>query len=213
MVANRLDAASVGRRLAALVIDLVVVGVPFIGGSLAFGWLYLRLRGSDDELLDDEPIPAWLRSRRAQLILSSVSVSYEIASRNRRAAGYRALGLRRVDARTGGPVSARSAVIRSTFTHAWTRFARGLTGRDEQLDSEQRAAVRAEAEEARRRHPDDPDAATRAAAEVYRRHGVVRARSCASLVASALLLYVPAIWSPLNQTLPDRLAGIVVVRE
>ncbi len=73
--------------------------------------------------------------------------------------------------------------------------------------------IDAEVEEARSAHAGDPDAMRRALAEVHRRYGLRQTRTCLPAMASSVLLHLPALWSPLNQTLPERIASTVVVRD
>jgi len=88
---------------------------------------------------------------------------------------------------------------------------------------QQRAAERVKAKldlaqeeiaELRRQHPDDPETLQREMMAVYKRHKVGSLRSCLPSVARTILTaYVPKHLSPRNQSVPDRLAGIVTVVE
>ena len=98
-----------------------VVGLG-IAGVIAYG----RIRGGEEEDEDedereseeqDEPsVPhpttrGFAQSPQLRAALSGASAGLAIASRNWRGLGFRVVGLRRVDARTGGVVSVRSALI------------------------------------------------------------------------------------------------------
>ena len=75
------------------------------------------------------------------------------------------------------------------------------------------ATIDAELEQARHAHAGDSEAMRRAAADVYTRHGLNPTRACLPALGSATLLVLPALWSPLNQTLPERIAGTIVIRQ
>ena len=49
--------------------------------------------------------------------------------------------------------------------------------------------------------------------ELYKRNRVNATGSCAPPLLGAAIMYAPALWSPLNQTIPERLAGIVVAQD
>jgi hypothetical protein len=49
--------------------------------------------------------------------------------------------------------------------------------------------------------------------ESYKRERVNPLSSCVPTVIAAAARQLPAIWSSLNQTVPERLAGIVVIRD
>jgi hypothetical protein len=148
-----------------------------------------------------------------QLALDVASVPVEVGTRNRRGRGYRILGLRQVDARTGGPVSIRSAFVSAAVKKTWSRSIRVLVRQLNREHDNRAATIDAELEQARDAHAGDPEAMRRAAAEVYRRHGLNPMRACLPALASATLLVLPALWSPLNQTLPERIAGTIVIRQ
>ena len=67
-------------------------------------------------------------------------------------------------------------------------------------------------EEFERTHAGDREAIARERTEVFRRHGLgVAGWGCLVPLAPAVLANLSAVGSPLNQTLAQRLAGIVVV--
>jgi RDD family len=74
-------------------------------------------------------------------------------------------------------------------------------------------AAQAEIKEVRRIHEGDEEAQRRAMTDVFRRHDVSPLRSCLPPLVPVALQYLLAVWSPLNQTLPERIAGIVVVED
>ena len=74
-------------------------------------------------------------------------------------------------------------------------------------------ALQPELAEIRRTHAHDPEAQRRALKEFYKRHRVHPAASCGPPLLGAAVTPAPVLWSPLNQTIPERLAGIVVVQD
>ena len=211
MGAKRLKVASLPRRLAAGAIDAVAVLLPVLAVSGAGAWLYISYERRRGRMQDD--MPSFRLDRRWGVAIAVVAVPFEVRARNWRGPGYRALGLRRVDAHTGGPVSVRGALIHLAVTNAWSTSTRLLLRPADKRDGQRRNAMDAEVKAARHAHAGDPDAVQQAVTEVYRRHRLNPMRSCLPAVASSVLLRLPALWSPLNQTLPERLAGTVVVED
>jgi hypothetical protein len=186
---------------AAALIDLIVFMVSVIGAVLSARWL----QGGDGEL---RGMPSLRLTRRHRLVLAIVFVPLQIRSRNWRSPGWRLMGLRQVDARGRAGVSPQRADP-----------ARGAHGA-ERVD----IAVAGAMEAARRERVKD----TVASAEAYQSHhrqAMARAirnsletnqvptwRGCAMPLLLSAARDLPASWSPLKQTVPERLAGTVVVR-
>ena len=219
------EIASLRRRCLASVIDGVVTVTPVVlvaGGGV---WLYLwydhRRSGSDaakgpDISPSDGRMAAFRRfgeSRRWQIALSVGAVPIEVRMRNWRSPGMRLMGLLRADVRTGGPVTVRSLLVRKAVVTAWQQLVRRLLRPSDERFRERAKLMRADLEEARQRHADDPEALDRARREITERQHVRPWISCCHGLLSATPLYLPALWSDRNQTLPDRLAGIVVIRD
>jgi hypothetical protein len=61
------------------------------------------------------------------------------------------------------------------------------------------------------RRGDDPRARLDAIMKLYQDSDLNPLKSCAWGLAPAIALQIPMVWSPLNQSLPDRIAGIIVV--
>ena len=138
-----------------------------------------------------------------------------IATRNWRSPGYKLLGLRRVDLRTGGPVSVRSAIVQSAVALALYQVNRELL-RPWRLGSQRRlAAVQAEVDEFRRAHPDDldGDALKEAMEEIRKRHKLSAGRSCATPLLAGTAIQATMLASPLNQSPTERFARVVVIVE
>jgi uncharacterized RDD family membrane protein YckC len=214
-----LEIGSLQRRALAALIDAALFVPPVMLAGGGGVWLYMAWRrrrsgGDDDDFDFAERVPfRRLAEPRWQLAMWVATAPLDIALRNWRSPGARAMGLRRVDARTGGPVSVRSALIHKAVEaasrvlnqRAHRPFYRRLT--------ERRDAIQADMREARRAHADDPEARERAVAEVQRRHDIRPWGCCAMGLLGLLPRYLPALWSPRNQTLPERVAGTIVVVE
>lgn len=211
VVPTELRLASVRRRLLASLIDAVILGIPVLALIVAGVWLYARHTGRQDPGHTGPTLPS-LR-RRWQLSIWAVGAVLQVQGRNWRSPGYRVVGLRRVEARTGGPVSLRSGLINVLVATAWSRSTRVLLRRVETRQKQRLAAVDAEIKAAQDAHRDDPEAARRAITEIYKRHRLNPLRSCLPAIASTLVLQLPAFWSPRNQTVPERLTGTVVINE
>ena len=214
-----LEIASLRRRFAASLIDAGVFLLPMAleGGGAA--WLYMAYLRRRDGEEDSEPDFAErapfgrLAEPRWQVMMWVATAPLEIALRNWRSPGARAMGLRRVDARTGGPVSVRSAVTRKAVETAARELNRRVDRPFQRRFTERVEAMQAEMREARRAQAGDRDARERAAAEVLRRHHVRPWGPCGRGLLGLVPRYLPALWSPRNQTLTDRVAGILVVVE
>lgn len=123
------------RLLAALVDAAVIVGsmAALVGLGIAGGVAYARIRGREDEREgdeEDEPSDIHPRTRefpqspQLRAALLGASAGLAVASRNWRGLGFRVVGLRRVDAQSGGIVRVRSALIGVWFDQA----CQGATG-------------------------------------------------------------------------------------
>jgi hypothetical protein len=118
------------RLLAALVDAAVVIGglVAVVGLAFAGAVAYARFRRDEDDDEDeqeddadgdkqDEPSDMhcttgeFHQSPELRAALYGASAGLAVANRNWRGPGFRVVGLRRVDAQTGGIVSGRSALM------------------------------------------------------------------------------------------------------
>jgi hypothetical protein len=110
MAASGLRVASLRRRLAAGLIDAVLVVAPtvaIIGGGYVLYERQVRRRGPEDVT---PPTREQLRHWRWVALAGSLPLA--VVGRNWRSPGCRVLKLRMIDARTGGPVTVRGALIR-----------------------------------------------------------------------------------------------------
>jgi hypothetical protein len=206
-----LTIAPLRRRVAAGLIDLVVLGLPFLiasGGATAVYLWYERRHGRDIE----PPLP-FTTSPRWNPVLRAATAGVGVQTRNWRSPGYRALGLRRADARSGGPLSVRHVLVRDLVLAASSQLRKPLTNPWLAGYQARVEVMRSEMEDVRRAHPDDRVARQQAMQAVYERHHVSPIRSCAPALVVAVLIQAPALWSPLNQTVAERIAGIVVVQD
>jgi uncharacterized RDD family membrane protein YckC len=212
------EIASLQRRALASAIDGVVLVLPaalVAGGGV---WLYMTYRdrrsGDEDPRFDfAERLPfRRLAEPRWRLAVWAVSAPIEVGLRNWRSPGARAMGLRRVDARTGGPVSVRSAVIRNAINTASGELSRWVRRPSMKRFAERRDALAAELKEVRRTYSDEDDR-RRAMKEISERRKLRPWKTCGWGLLGLAPRYVPALWSVRNQTALDRVTGIVVVVE
>jgi membrane protein insertase Oxa1/YidC/SpoIIIJ len=68
-------------------------------------------------------------------------------------------------------------------------------------------------EEIQRTHRDNPKAGQEATMKLYEENDVNAFRGCLWGLAGPVAAFLPALWSRRHQTLADRVAGIIVVRE
>jgi hypothetical protein len=126
----------------------------------------------------------------------------------------RLLGLRRVDVRSHGPVNIQSAVVASVVDTITTQAGRALN--QPSVERYRARQVAAAQEVTRIREADsgaDPEAIAEQTMDVYRRHNV----GCGPLAwrtpTHFAAVRLPALRSGRRQTLTERLAGTVVIRD
>jgi RDD family len=198
-----LDIASRGRRCAAGAVDdaallasmAAIVGAMFVSPDRA------------------ERIRARLESERTARTLRAFTFVLGIATRNMRGPGAVLFGLRRVDLRTHGPVSLRGALIRHYATAEWTRLTLRFVLPYERRQREQIQALQSQLEAIRQQHADDPQAEQRATMDLFAAHRVKPGRGCLVGLVAGLIPQLAFIWTPRGQSIPDWLAGVVVVRD
>jgi len=154
------------------------------------------------------------RSLRTRAGLEVFGIATALLSRNTRGPGWRLLGLRRVDARTGGPVGIRAALIGLAVRRARRELLKRALAPIQRRSTERQAAVAPLVKAAQREHRDDQQAMSEAMMATYREHGVnplaSGAAPLAMYLAGAVLIDAPALWLT-GRTLGDLLAGTVVV--
>jgi hypothetical protein len=206
--------ASPGRRIAAAAIDggLIVGAVGAVtGGAIAVAVWRAKQPATASEHLDrlSEHMSALGKSPWSHL-LKATSGLVTLAMPNTRGPGMRVMHIRRADARTGGPVTLRSAIIRQLVGLALGRLGVRVWRPAFERYQERSKTLAAEHQEFRRRHPDDPEAD----AAFFSSHSNTGVASCCgAMLVPIAIQYVTALLSPRRQNISDWVAGIVVIRE
>jgi 60Kd inner membrane protein len=143
--------------------------------------------------------------------IAAVGHAAAVPGRNWRGPGSRLLGTRMVDARTGGPVSVRSAFVLTAVSSIEREAARPLTRRAASRMTTRSAALKPRMDEIRRATGGDAQAQQRALMDLYKAEGVNPLAGCLSPLAAGFAFKLPVLWSPRHQTIGERLAGVVVV--
>lgn len=124
------------------------------------------------------------------------------------------IGLRRVDARTGGPVSVCSALIGQVFDQAWRAATKPPFDSQTQRRQDRLSALESQVKALKRQHPGDPQAHHRAVMELYEANDVNPFAGCgwqlARPVGSQLAF---ALASRDGRTVRDRITGTSVVAD
>ncbi len=162
-----------------------------------------------------QDLAARLQSRPGKLGLQLASIVLTLRATERRSPGYRFLGLRLVDARDGGELSRRQQVVRSALRLTWRAANKRLVPVPSPPPTPENERLQAEIESARRRHQGNQEALQHALMRIYRENRSEPIQvSCLPLLARLPLiaaLETPMPWSPLKQSLLDRLSGTVVI--
>lgn len=210
------EIASLRRRLLARAVNIAAgLGLlgAFVGLVIGLGLALPKLRWRPSLRWN---APKWGASRW-RLILTLTGALTSAWARNRRGIGYRVVGLRRVNARTGGPVTVRSALIRFAITTlrdaAVKRIVAPLLRRRQQRAD----ALQPRLEQIRKLYRDDRERQSEEMMQAYREADVNPAASCLVPLTISIGLGhatgVPLPWSQRGQSLEDWLAGTVVVVE
>ena len=185
--AGGLEIAPLRRRVMARVIDAAAFLIPLLLVGVAGAGLYhlyRRRRAAGDEASDPFDAPELPLVRRVgestawRLGFVAALLPVELAIRNWRTPGDRAMGLRRVDVRTGGPVSVRSTLVRVGVHTASRELNRWIQRPLHQRSLERARGLKAELKEAREVRAGDREAQKRAMAEVLKRNPVRPWASC-----------------------------------
>jgi hypothetical protein len=145
--------------------------------------------------------------------LTGALEALQLTGRNWRSPGQRAAGIRRVDARTRGPVSVRSASIALVLQRGTQRIYSALDQPANARAEARQLAASDEIERMRASRPDeDPKQLMIDAAEVRQRHG---ASTCTwmlpRMLARPAVELLPALWSGRRRSLTDRASGTMFV--
>lgn len=217
MIRNRrrdLPVAPIRRRLLASLIDLALA---LIGGILAIGAVtgVITIRSGKDALRVSS-LTRLMSSKRVGNALRVFAFVLNVLLTGRRGPGSRIVGIRLVDARTGGPVSLRQATLRAGSRQGWQFLVRRLTTRLGKTEQFKHRDLQSKIEELKRAHEDDHDAFQHAMMEMYKENQVRPYVSCLPALAQlplGLAIEAPALWTPLQQGLPDKLAGTIIISD
>jgi hypothetical protein len=166
----------------------------------------------------DEPFDIHCTTRKLRqspelrAALWGASAGLAVASRNWRSPGFRVVGLRRLDAQTGGIVSVRSALVGVLFDEARQAATSPLFGSRAQRQRDRISALGPQLRAVERKYADDPQARQRAVMEFYTANDVTPFAGCgwqlAGPVVSQLVL---ALGSRGGRTVRDRITGTGVI--
>ncbi|MFL5821851.1 MAG: YidC/Oxa1 family membrane protein insertase [Solirubrobacteraceae bacterium] len=212
------------RFLAAVVDAAALIGGMGAVASLGVAGVaaYARLRGDVGDVADGPPEiqdpPEWIREPDQERAspwpdaMLAASEGLGVATRNWRGAGFHVLGLRRVDARTGGPITVRSAVIGVLFDRAWSLVTGPPFAARAKREHERLNALAPQAKEIERTYEGDQPARVRAMMQLYKENRVNPFAGCGQLflggMASQLVL---ALGSRNGRTVRDRVTGTMVI--
>ncbi len=209
------EVASLGRRARAALIDGTCV-VGGVAGAVGGAFVWARCReGSTSEALPDAmnrwnafaQTPRW---HRTGPVLAAASA---IVMRNSRSPGMRLMGIHREDARSGGPVTVRSALIRQLASQAHGRLVRRVIAPRLERHQAKVQAIQPDVDAARRAHPDDKAAEQRAIRQAYREAGVNPMGYCTAPMIALTAGWLITLAMPHHQSLADWVAGVVMVRD
>lgn len=151
-------------------------------------------------------------SRGLRAMNRADAVGAALRQRGRRSPGMRVMGLRRVDARTGGAASARRTIAGALARGLWTAAIGRLVRRQMERSAAAAEQLKPRVEEARRAHPGDPQAQQQAITALYRGKGHPGCLPAIGLTLTGNYLpKLPALWTRRRQTLWDLVAGTVLV--
>ena len=204
--------ASVSRRVAAGACDGLLM-LTILGATAGVVFAVLSRLGRRPGWFDAPgPDPATLK--RWDLPLTVASVGLSTIGANWRSPGMRMLGIRRVDATTAGPVNLRSAGVESAVNTLVSRVNKRLRRPQAEAYEARREAANQEIERMRDSNPDaDPSEVLHRSQEILRQQRVGCGPLALRGAAWMIVLHLPALRSRRRQTLSQRLAGTVVVRE
>lgn len=210
---NGLTVASLRRRLLAGLVDALLLSLA-IAGAFGLGFLWTSRRTPRGELPGVDAssgMSKWFARWGPALQVYSVVIA--VLGRNSRGPGARLLGIRRADARTGDPVGVHSALVLYGATHGWSELIKQVCRPFERQSAERREALDGELRRIEAIYPSDLETRQQATLHLYKVKKISPFGSCLWRLAALMALQAPKLWSPLRQSLPERLAGVVVVRD
>lgn len=154
------------------------------------------------------------RVRRLVRVLGVLGLPIAVLTEGRQGIGERVVGLRLADARTGGRISRRQAVVRIGALRAWQWATGRLTPAPKVHSNREHYLLNQRVEAARRAHPDDAEARQKALAEIFASERVAPGKTMLPILLRLALNVLPQlpVFSARNQSIPDILAGTVVLR-
>jgi hypothetical protein len=232
---RKLRPATVKLRLAATLINLLatLAALALTLGAGVLAYRRFRKRRSEPErplhaVPDDrgaEPTRTrqWpdgqrfadaLQARPVKLGLRMLALVLTLRRAESRSLGFRLLGLRLVDAHSGGEPSRRQRLVREIAPRLWQALHQRLLPVRTPSASPAQERVRDEIAAAHSAHADDQAALQQAVMQVYRDNRVDARVSCLPVLARLPLIAainIPMPWSALAQSPVDWLSGTVVV--
>jgi hypothetical protein len=216
--------ASLRRRFLAAVLDVgvVIIGMAaVVGMGIAAALASARVRGPHHE---DEPVEAappaaptiqeFRLSLPLRVALWLTSLAVGVIARDWRSPGARVLGLRRVDARTGGPVTAQSALIGSLFELTRQELTRLLFRTEAQGERARRDALRAQLGAIGHTHAADTQACQQAVTEFHQTNEFNPLATCGRAALGPVISQVTlAVAIQDGRTMYDRLTGTIVITD
>jgi hypothetical protein len=121
------------------------------------------------------------------------------------------MGLRRADARTGGPITVRSAAIGFAVHTASGAVLSELFSPLERYQQRRLDSLRPKVEEIEDRYRDDETARQNGLMQLYRRENANPFGGCVLVIPRLLVGLAPSLFDPYHRSLADRVAGIIVL--
>jgi hypothetical protein len=236
---RELRAASLPLRFAAGLLNtlsaLGVLGLLLGAGLLALKRLGGRSEPDDAErpgplrrvLIDDaEQMPSGrpaashpalelMQSRSGRLGLQLLTLLVAVRPRKRRSPGYRVLGLRLLDAHSGGEPSRRQQLVRALAGRLWLALLQWLLPYRAAIATPEQQELREQVARAQREHAGDREALQHALMGIYRDNPGVRVRAfpprSLAHIALGCAIHIPLPWSARKQSLLQWLSGTIVV--
>lgn len=212
--------SSLRRRFLAGAVDagVVIIGMAAVVGlGIAAAVASARVRGGryQDEHVE---VPGTIREFRLSLPVRAVlwvaSVAVGVIARDWRSPGFRVLGLRRVDARTGGPVTVQSALVGALFDAARQELTKPLFRSRARRERARRNALLSQLKEIEHRYAADPQARQQAVMEFYKANELNPFAGCGRQVLGPVLSQVIlALAIRDGRTVYDRLTGTIVITD
>lgn len=113
-------------------------------------------------------------------------------------------------------MSLRQATLRAGLRQGWQFLIRRLTARLGKAEQFKYRDLQSKIEELKRAHEDDHDAFQHAMMKMYKENQVRPYVSCLPALAQlplGLAIEAPALWTPLHQGLPDKLARTIIISD